>query len=328
MRRGITAGIAALMFAASAPPSDAGVFAPWSWRNDPLPAGAPLDPVSNLYVTTLRLTALQGTFVSTSANTSTVYTVGAGQPTVRVRLAGRTPGVVDERLQAAFDHVPLPGGARAAGGVGDTDRPLTVYQPDRDRLWEFWQFRYGADGVPEASYGGYMEDVSVNPAHFTGPKDWPQGMGRMYGATATSIPLLAGLQRIDEIKRGRIDHAVAVSVAAPANHFRWPAQRCDGVDPLPTAIPEGIRFRLPADVNVGALGLSAYGTALARAIQRYGMIVVDKTTRGIGFSAEAPTDGSDHNASLLADAPLAGFPWDKLVALADKPPQGYAGGAC
>jgi hypothetical protein len=327
MRWGITAGVAALVLAASAPPSDAGVFAPWSWRNDPLPAGAPLDPVSNLYVTTLRLTALQGVFVSTSANTSTVYTVGAGQPTVRVRLVGRTPGVVDERLQSAFEHVPLPGGARAAGGVGDTDRPLTVYQPDRDRLWEFWQFRYGADGVPEASYGGYMEDVSVNPAHFTGPKDWPAGMGRQYGATATSIPLLAGLQRTDEIKRASIDHAVAVSIAAPQNAFRWPAQRCDGFNPVPFAIPEGTRFRLPADVDVKKLGLSRYGTALARAIQRYGMIVVDKTTRGIGFSAEAPTDGRDPYGDDLAGA-LDGFPWDQLVALADKPPQGYRGGAC
>jgi hypothetical protein len=58
------------------------------------------------------------------------------------------------------------------------------------------------------------------------------------------------------------------------------------------------------------------------------LIVVYKTTRGIGFSAEAPTDGSDPYATLLTDAPLAGFPWDKLVALADKPPQGYGGGVC
>src|SRR3954470_12262791 len=254
MRRGIAAATAALaLCAAAAAPARAGLFSPWSWRNDPLPAGATLDPLSDLYVTTLRLTALQGVFVSTTANTSTVYTVGPAQPEVRVRLVAPAGQTVDERLQGAFDHVPLPLGARAAGGVGDTDQPLTVYQPTRDRLWEFWQFRTGADGVPEASYGGFMENVSENPAHFTGPNDWPAGMGRMYGATATSIPLLAGLQRIDEIKRGEIDHAVAGAVPAPASTFRWPAQRCDGVDPLPTAIPEGMRFRLPADVNIGSL---------------------------------------------------------------------------
>src|SRR3954447_15810712 len=319
MRRGIAAAVAALVLAAAAAPARAQPFASWSWRNSPLPAGAALDPLSDLYVTTLRLTALQGVFVSTSANTSTVFTVGDAQPAVKVRLSPPPGRELDAKLQAAFDHVPLPAGAQAGGGVGNSDTPLTVYQPGRDRLWEFWQFRYGADGVPEASYGGYMQDVSVNPAHFTGPNDWPAGMGRMYGATATSIPLLAGLQRIDEIKRGEIDHAVAVAVAAPANRFRWPAQRCDGFNPLPTAIPEGMRFRLPADVDVGALGLSPYGTALARAIQRYGLIVVDKTARGVGFSAEAPTDGSDPYGALLADAPLAGFPWDRLVALADRP---------
>ena len=327
MRWGITAAAAALVLAA-ATPAYAEPFAPWSWRNAPLAANAPVDQLSDLYVTTLRLTALQGVFVSTSANTSTVYTVGDGQPTVKVRVSPPPGRAVDEKLQAAFDHVPLPNGAQAGAGVGNTDTPLTVYQPGQDRLWEFWQFRYGTDGVPEASYGGYMQNVSINPAHFTGPKDWPSGEGRMYGATATSIPLLAGLQRMGEIKREAIDHAVAVAVAAPANRFRWPAQRCDGLDPLPTAIPEGMRFRLPANMNVDALGLSPYGTALARAIQRYGMIVVDKTTRGIGFSAEAATDGSDPYGALLGDAPLAGFPWDKLVVLADKPPQGYAGGVC
>jgi hypothetical protein len=328
MRQGITVAAAALVLAATAAPADAGLFSPGSWRNQPLPASAPLDPLGSVYVTTLSLTAAQAVFVSTTANTSTVYTVGDAQPGVHVRLVPPPGRGADARLQAAFDLVPLPPGAHAANGIGATDHPLTVYQPSRDRLWEFWKFRYGADGVPEASYGGSMEDVSSNPGHFTGPNDWPRGMGRGYGATATSIPLIAGLQRIDEIKRGQIDHAVAVSIAAPQNAFRWPAQRCDGLSPLPTAIPEGTRFRLPANVDVNALGLSAYGRAVARAVQRYGLIVVDKTARGVGFSAEAPTDGTNPYAGILDGKPLAGFPWNRLVALADRPPRGYAGGRC
>src|SRR6476619_5669272 len=135
MRWGITAAAAALVLAAvAATPACAGPFAPWSWRNSPLAAGAKVDPLSDLYVTTLRLTALQGVFVSTSANTSTVYTVGDGQPAVRVRLSPPPGRAADAKLQAAFDHVPLPAGAQAAAGVGNTDTPLTVYQPDRDRL--------------------------------------------------------------------------------------------------------------------------------------------------------------------------------------------------
>src|SRR5690349_14233119 len=117
MRRGITAAAAALVLALGAAPARAQPFSASSWRNAWLAANAPTDPLSDVYVTTLRLTANQGAFVSTNANTSTVYTVGAGQPGVRVRLMALPGRTVDAKLQAAFNNVPLPAGAHAARGL-------------------------------------------------------------------------------------------------------------------------------------------------------------------------------------------------------------------
>ena len=49
---------------------------------------------------------------------------------------------------------------------------------------------------------------------------------------------------LDELKAGRIDHALAINLPAPrAGVFAWPAQRTDGTGP-PTALPEGARLRL------------------------------------------------------------------------------------
>jgi hypothetical protein len=222
--------------------------------------------------------------------------------------------------------VPLPPNAVQADG---TDQHLVVHQPSSDTFWEFWGFER-INGQPGARYGGRMEHVSTNPGHFTDPTDEPPGPGSQFGATATSIPLLVGLQRISELQAGVIDHAVNVVVAQPGDTFRWPAQREDGENKLPWAVHEGMRFRLPASLNVEALNLPPYAKMLARAIQKYGMVVTDGMNDGalgevgVVFYAEdpAPTGTNPYPAIFgiwgpNEDGQFKNFPWDKLQVLAN-----------
>jgi hypothetical protein len=178
-------------------------------------------------------------------------------------------------------------------------------------MWEFWLAKLQADGW-HARWGGRMDGVSRNPGYFTAPHpEW--------GATATSLPLLGGLIRLAELQAGRIDHALAFAIPHTKIWRAWsfPAQRSDGDTDSSTAIPEGARFRLPADLDIDALHLPAVTATIAKAVQRYGMILRDKSG-AVSFYAEDPTPlGTATNpySALFQTYPnllFSRFPWDRL----------------
>jgi hypothetical protein len=308
--------LAALVIASLAPAAAASAappFASSSFWNKPLASTAPIDAQSPTYVAGLQrqlTTAIP--WINTSSYSSPVYTVGARTPTVRVKVDNSAPLAVTAPLQSAFDQVPIPANAAAAAG---TDGTMTVYQPSTDRLWEFWQASKQADGW-HAVWGGRMSYVSKSPGYYTAP--YP-----MWGATATSLPFLGGLMRVSEIQAGRFDHALAVAIPETrAGVFSWPAQRTDGTVNDAAAIPEGTRFRLPASLNLDAMPMPGLVRMMAKAVQKYGMVIRDKGG-AIAFYGEDPTPlgydpyygatgffGGSYPSTLLAQ-----FPWAYLQAL-------------
>jgi hypothetical protein len=311
-----------LGLAAIATPADAQrLFSPESFRNTPLPPNTPLDVLSGAYVSDLAgKVERHGAYVNHSAYSTPVYTVTPRHKPRQVFVAN--PGHRDcttgsPCLVEQWKRVPLPKYPVPAQG---TDGSMVVYQPSTDTMWEFWQFRMER-GRPYASYGGRIENLSANPGYYTSTP------GSGFGAAATSIPLLAGLQRIEELRAGSIDHVVSFSMLEPQRGFRWPAQRGDGRNLAVTAAPEGTCFRLPANLDVNSLGLTPYGVTVARAVQRYGMVMTDATSVGVALLAETPRKGTDPYAGpdgILGglyddDGPqgaLRGFPWRSLQALA------------
>jgi hypothetical protein len=256
-----------------------------------------------------RQVSAYGTWMNTDQYSSPVYTVPANQPTVRVTL-DQPAGVLPD-LRAAWDQVPIPPDAQPAAG---TDHTLVVWQPSTNTMWEFWVMNKQADGW-HAAYGGRMLNVSSNPGYFTDPPSW--------GATATSLPFLGGLVRIDELRAGRIDHALALAIPqARAGWYSWPAQRTDGNLNSSAAIPEGTRFRLDPHLNIAALGLPPLTRMLAEAAQRYGIVVRDQGGC-VAFYGEDPTPlGTNPYAGPdgfyqgdWVNHLLAQFPWAQLQTL-------------
>lgn len=299
---------AALWTLAADEPADGRPFATDSAWNRRLPDDAPLDPRSDAYVADLRRQlGLAEPTINTSEFSSPVYVVARDAPTTRVQLDNNSPD-----LQRSWERVPIPDGARPASG---TDGHLVVWQPSTDRMWEFWVAEHRKDGW-HARWGGTMENVSSNPGHYTAPHpEW--------GATATSLPLLAGLMRIEELRRGRVEHALALAVPeASSQVFSLPAQRTDGKNPSPSAIPAGAHLRLDPTLDLSALNLPQPTRMVAEAAQRYGMIVRDQSG-AITLYAEDPTPtGRDPYASregLFRGASpqelLRPFPWDRLQVL-------------
>lgn len=322
-------------------------FAADSYVHRRLPDNAEIDPHSAGYVRDLlrQIKTFYGVVnVNTHEFTPPVYLVSANQPTMRVKAWDRNdPKWAFPPLQEQWRNVPLPETFLASPG---TDQEAVVYQPSTGRYWEFWQMqKTGAkvlnsagQSVDEwgARWGGRIDDLAHSPGYFP-----PTPEGFKYGTTATGLCLLAGLVTIEEQQRGVINHALHIAVVEALNS-RWspPAQRSDGQITLaqnPEAIPEGATFRFPASLSLDALDMDPYARMIARAVQKYGLVVRDRSG-GVTLYAENPANryaqdpytkaggilnraGGVYGPSCWpnSNGRLRGFPWDKLQVLKSRP---------
>jgi hypothetical protein len=283
-------------------------------------AREPVDPTSAAVVSAFdgliaeEQRAKTGPWINTTKFSVPVYTVGANQPTVTVRLEHHAPEPV---LQAAWKNVPLPASAQPARGH---DELLVVWQPSTERLWEFWHLWHGAAGW-QATWGGAMRHVSSDRGVY-GPEAWP-GAKTWWGASASSLSLVGGLITLEDLERGVINHALSMSIpGVRTGVYASPAQRSDGTDPSPLSLPEGAHLRLDPSLDLTSLHLPHLTLMIAEAAQRYGIFVRDgsafvtfQAQDPIGTNSEPYAGPGGYFAGLNPREILAGFPWDKLELL-------------
>ncbi len=290
---------------------------PW---NEALPAVSSLDPNSAAMAGALASEAEAewasgtGPSISTHSFSVPIYTVPFNQATVPVKLnsSHTAPG-----LEAAWKAVPLPPTATPAAG---TDGHLVVWQPSRGRLWEFWRAVHGAGGW-EASWGGAIANVATDPGVYSSTS-WP-GANRSWGASASSLSIVGGLITFEDLRRGRIEHALAIGIPeVQAGSYAAPAQRTDGRSLVPTRLPEGAHLRLDPNLNIPALHLPPLTRMIAEAAQRYGIIVRDGAGNITFYGQDPVTTGANpyngpggyFNGSYPAKL-LSSFPWSHLQLL-------------
>jgi hypothetical protein len=306
--------------AAAGSPAPFRFFSPSSFWNEPLPASVPLAPNS---------AELAGAFsaevagdelhkdppwINTTSESVPIYTVPANQPTVRVTLvnAAKSPA-----LQAAWAAVPLPPTAQPATG---TDKVLVVWQPSTDRLWDFWRLRLTSAGW-SASWGGAMRNVSSDPGVY-GPRAWP-GAKPWWGDSASSLEPVGGLISLEDLERGRINHALGIAVPdVRAGVYASPAQRTDGKSTDPLSLPEGAHLRLDPKLDIAALHLPKITAMIAEAAQRYGLLVRDHAPDVTFYAQDPIPTGTDPYTGpggyFEGEDPrelLALFPWSHLEVL-------------
>jgi len=299
------------------------LFAPNSVWNKPLARNAAIDPSSEEMVAYLNEevdreeAAHIGPWIQTDSYSTPLYIVGPRQPRVKVALSDPTASW-RKGLQRVFTKVPIPPRAQPAAG---SDGHMTVWQPKTDTLWEFWQASKQSDGW-HASWGGAIKHVSQSRGYYT-TSSWPGLSQPNWGATATSLPVIAGTMTVKELRSPWIRHALAVDLPSPrAGVYSWPAQRTDGYGPQ-NAPPEGARLRLPADLDLETLHLPPMTLKIARAVKRRGMIVRDQTGTAIGFYAQDPVGWKSDPyygangifGNQMPSQVLATFPWKRLQVL-------------
>ncbi|HWI74894.1 MAG TPA: hypothetical protein VNT55_23230 [Baekduia sp.] len=291
-------------------PRCARFFSPRSVWNTAVPADAPIDPRSAAMVADLGAQVRDaeqrryGPTINTINYSTPVVEVARNQPRVRVTLDDTA--TYRRPVRAALRSVPLPGDARPAAG---TDAHLVLWQPSTDTMWEFWKLRRARDGW-HAKAAGRIRHVARSKGI----------LPALEGATATSLPLAGGLIRPEQLRAGRIDHALALAIPRPrAGVWTFPAQRTDGFVRDAAALPEGAHLRLDPALDVRALGLPPGLQTLALAAQRYGMVVRD-TAGTVALYAEAPTTQRPISyRDVFGDGPvwelLSRLPWDRLQVL-------------
>lgn len=250
---------------AAAPPAGARYFPPAApWYQDV--SNASLDPASERVVA-----FLQGAGWGTGS-LRIDFSIEVLTATGDTPLRAFTPTADFFEPDCDREPVPLPAGGALEGESGyrcasDGDCHLIVADWQRQRLFEMW--RADVDG---ASFRGgclaVWDMTRVYPASGRGEQ--------CTSADAAGFPIAPLLFSADEVAAGSIDHAIRFilpnarirrgAYLRPATHAGAPSGPAD-------APAYGARLRLRADYPLASLPVGA--RVVARALQRYGMLLAD-----------------------------------------------------
>ena len=189
--------------------------------------------------------------------------IGIPYTTVSRRQA-RVPVSFEYASESDRGPYPVPPNAPIEGGAGsDGDRHVLVVDRDRCRLYELYA-AYPRDGGRSWRAGsGAVWNLRSNRLR---PRGWTS-------ADAAGLPILPGLARYDEVRRGRIGHALRFTAPRTRRAFVYPARHfaSSSDDPNLPAMGQRIRLRRAFDVS----RYPRQARVVLRALKRYGAILAD-----------------------------------------------------
>jgi hypothetical protein len=200
---------------------------------------------------------------------------------------------------------PAPDAVHIEGGTPeacDGDCHLLVVQQGECRLYE----GYSCHWTNQAWHcsNGAIWDLN-EPGLGQRPDGWTS-------ADAAGLPIAPGLVRYDEAQAGEIDHAIRFTLHCSSPNYVEPASHAAGnCASNADAPPMGLRVRLKASYDISKLSGGPH--AVARAMQRYGMILADNGS-DFYFQGEQDTRFTDADVE-----PLKAIPADAFEALEPGP---------
>ncbi|HSL64583.1 MAG TPA: hypothetical protein VK874_07980 [Gaiellaceae bacterium] len=278
-------------------------FAESSPLNTPISADAAVDPSSAAMTSGMEYAAAQKGF-SISVKRWSVPVYYADRTTPRRTVTLDAPWTIPAHRLV---DVPFPAEARPdpAG-----DMHMAVIDRDTGCFYEYYKLFRRGDGEWQARW--------ANRGSLAGP-----GIHRSALSTrASGFANLAGLIRPEELRAGAIEHALVFGHPfTKAGGPVAPATDSDGRPGSETGaavglslpggalpIPEGARVQLDPALDLDSVGLAPWQRVIARALQRYGMYLVD-TAGTTGLVAVNPQGyGSNPYLPFWGDEPYAYLP--------------------
>ncbi|MEP6909054.1 MAG: hypothetical protein ABI896_01330 [Actinomycetota bacterium] len=183
-----------------------------------------------------------------------ITVVGRSQPKSRVSFE-----YADESDRGPY---PIPRNVQIEGGRSSTgDRHALIVDRSSCRLYELYALYPKGRGWRAGS--GAIWNLRSNKLR---PAGWTS-------ADAAGLPILPGLARYDEVKRGVIDHALRFTVERTRQAYVFPARHFASDSNDPSLPPMGLRLRLKASFDV--TGFPRQARIVLVALKRYGMLVAD-----------------------------------------------------
>jgi hypothetical protein len=199
------------------------------------------------------------------------------------------------RVPVSFDYAdesdrgpyPIPARAPIEGGRGaDGDRHVIVVDRKRCRLYELFAAYPRGGGASWTAGSGAIWNLRSNRLR---PRGWTS-------ADAAGLPILPGLARYDEVKRGRIDHALRFTADRTRRAFIYPARHFAS-DLTDRSLPAmGQRLRLRRGYGISRFPRQA--RIVLRALKRYGMILADNGSSWYVSGAPDPRWSNDQLHTL------------------------------
>jgi hypothetical protein len=172
------------------------------------------------------------------------------------------------RVPVSFDYAdesdpgpyPIPPNAPIEG---EPDRHLIVVDRSRCRLYELFAAYPQGGGTSWRAGSGAIWNLRSNRLR-------PRGST---SADAAGLPILPGLARYDEVRRGKIDHALRITVPRTRRAYLYPARHFASSDDDPDLPAMGQRVRLKRGFDVSRFPRQS--RVVLRALKRYGALVAD-----------------------------------------------------
>jgi hypothetical protein len=261
---------------------------PWNQRVDRLPAAADSDAVVRSIGVDDHVHADFGSGRYNGGPIGIPYTtVGRGQKRVHVRFQ-----YADESDKGRY---PIPHDTPVEGGrQSSADRHVIVVDRSRCKLYELFAAYPVNGGRSWRAGSGAIWSLRSNKLR---PRGWTS-------ADAAGLPILPGLARYNEVKRGSIDHALRFTVERTRRAYVYPARHfasdLTGSD-LP---PMGLRLRLKSGFDISRFPHQS--RIVLKALKRYGMIVADNGSNW--YISGAPNKGwNNDDLHSLGGVPGSAF---------------------
>lgn len=293
-----------------------GLYSATSPFNQRIPDNPAIDARSTAYVT--KLITAGDLVVQAKQYSSPVYFADANTPRVEVALpCGTTWEIGVTHLQ----NVPMPthaepsvdsdGAGNPPSGCGeesDQDNNLVILDTASRCEFDFWQARR-VGSTWTASWG--------NATPMDGTGIFPTGLS----IRGSGFAFLGGLIWPDEIVNGRIGHRLVFS--SPFTRSGGPvapATDSDGITNDADALPIGALLQLDPSLDLSSLGLDPWSLTIARAMQEFGLMLVDTGGDGsLGLYAIDPRSAATNPyGTAWPDqdfVEVSGIPLDRLRVL-------------
>ncbi len=207
----------------------------------------------------------------------------------------RVPVSFDYASESDRGRYPIPRRVPIEGGrSSDGDRHVIVVDRSRCRLYELFDAHPRAGGRRWHAGSGAIFNLRSNRLR---PRGWTS-------ADAAGLPILPGLARYPEVRRGRIRHALRFTASRTRRAFVYPARHFASSLTDPDLPAMGQRLRLKRGFDISRFPRQS--RIVLRALKRYGMILADNGSSW--YVSGAPHRGWDNDdLHSLHDVPGRAF---------------------